>query len=54
MIICRKKQIVDADIDFLLKKMQLEKEKVNRLLDEVLRITGILHTGNKGKNCTIH
>lgn len=51
MIACRKKPVLHPDIDDLLKKMQLEKEKVNRLIAEALRITDKLHTDDKGKNC---
>ena len=43
--------VIHSDIDDLLKKMQLEKEKVNQLLAEALWIIGKIHTDYKGKNC---
>ena len=52
MITCRKKMVIHPDIDDLLKKMQLEKEKVNQLIAEALWITEKLHTDEKEKTCT--
>ena len=52
MIACSIKTKTHPDRDELLKKMQIEKEKVNRLIEEALRITDKLHTDDKGKNCT--
>ena len=52
MTTCSKKMEIHPDIDELLKKMQLEKEKVNRLIEEALRITGKIHRDDKVKNCT--
>ncbi len=51
MIACSIKTKTHPDIDELLKKMQLDKEKVNRLIAEALRITGKIHRDDKEKNC---
>ncbi len=52
MITCQKRIVIYPDIDYLLIKMQLEKEKVTQLIAEALWITDKLHTEKKEKNCT--
>jgi len=52
MVTCPKNKEIHPDIDELLKKMQLEKEKVNRLIEEAQRITGKIHADDKRKNCS--